>query len=128
AVRGGVAVARALGFSPLLIGLFVISVATSAPELAVSLRAGLAGASDIAIGNVVGSNILNLLLILGLGALIRLMPSPPKVVLRDGGSMLAASVVLALMAWGNVITRGEGTFLLAAFVIYTVTNLATDWR
>jgi len=128
AVRGGVAVARGLGISPLLIGLFVISAATSAPELAVSLRAGLAGASDIAVGNVVGSNILNVLLILGLGALIRPMPSPPKVVLRDGGSMLAASIVLALMAWGHVITRWEGALLLAAFVLYLATTLMTDLR
>lgn len=128
AVRGGVAVARALGLSPLLIGLFVISAATSAPELAVSVRAGLYGASDIALGNVIGSNILNLLLILGLGALIRPMPSPPKVVLRDGGSMLAASVVLALMAFGHVITRLEGAFLLVAFVVYVVATLLTDWR
>jgi cation:H+ antiporter len=92
------------------------------------VRAGLYGASDIALGNVIGSNILNLLLVLGLGALIRPMPSPPKVVLRDGGSMLAASVVLALMAWGHVITRWEGAFLLAAFVLYVVATLATDWR
>ena len=128
AVRGGVAVARALGISPLLIGLFVISAATSAPELAVSVRAGLSGASDIAVGNVIGSNILNLLLILGLGALIRPMPSPPKVVLRDGGSMLVASVVFALMAWGQVITRWEGAFLLIAFVLYVAATLVTDWR
>ncbi len=128
AVRGGVAVARALGVSPLLVGLFVISAATSAPELAVSVRAGLYGASDIALGNVIGSNILNLLLILGLGALISPMPSPPKVVLRDGGSMLAASVVLALMALGHVITRLEGAFLIVAFGLYVVAALVTDWR
>src|SRR5215472_122034 len=128
AVRGGVAVARSLGVSPLFVGLFVISAATSAPELAVSVRAGLYGASDIALGNVIGSNILNLLLILGLGALIRPMPSPPKVVLRDGGSMLASSVALALMAWGHVINRWEGAFLLVAFVGYVVATLVTDWR
>ncbi len=128
AVRGGVAIARAIGLSPLLIGLFVIAAATSAPELAVSLQAGIVGAPDMAIGNVVGSNILNILLILGLGALIRPMPSPPKVVLRDGGAMLGASVALALMAWGHEITRGEGLFLLALFVVYLVTSLITDWR
>jgi cation:H+ antiporter len=128
AVRGGVAVARALGVSPLLIGLFVIAAATSAPELAVSLQAGIVGASDIALGNVVGSNILNILLILGLGALIRPMPSPPKVVLRDGGAMLTASVVLALMAWGHEITRNEGIFLLLLFAAYVATAFITDWR
>lgn len=128
AVRGGVAVARVLRLSPLLIGFFIVAVATSAPELAVSLKAGLSSAPDIAVGNVVGSNILNLLLILGIAGLIRPMPSPPKVVLRDGGAMLIASAILALMAWGRVITRGEGVFLLIAFGAYAITVLATDWR
>lgn len=128
AVRGGVAVARGLGISPLLIGLFVISAATSAPELAISMQAGLAGAPDIAIGNVIGSNILNILLILGLGALIRPMSSPPKVVLRDGGTMLVASAALTFIAWGHMVSRGEGLFLLVLFVLYVVTTLITDWR
>src|ERR1700687_3354534 len=127
-VRGGVAFSRPLGLPPLLIGVFVIGAGTSAPELAVSLQAGLANSPDIALGNVIGSNILNLLLILGLGSLIHPMASPPKVVLRDGGSMLAASVALALMAWGGVITRGEGVFLLVAFAIYVTAAFLTDWR
>ncbi len=128
AVRGGVAVARAAGLSPLAIGLFVISLATSSPELAVALRASLAGSSDIAVGNVVGSNILNILLILGIAALIRPMPSSPKVVLRDGGAMLGSGVALALMAWGGVITRAEGLFLLLALVVYFATIFFSDWR
>jgi cation:H+ antiporter len=128
AVRGGTGLARTLGWSPLLIGLFVISFGTSAPELAVSLKAGLSGAPDIAVGNIVGSNILNLLLILGLAALIRPMPSPPKVVLRDGGSMLAASAGLAFMAAGGVISRSEGALLLVALFVYIAAILVTDWR
>jgi|SRR5579871_438444 len=128
AVRGGVALTRGLGLPPLLIGFFIVGLGTSASELAVSVKAGLAGAPDIAIGNVVGSNILNLLLILGIGGLIRPMPSPPKVVLRDGGAMLFASVALALMAFGRAITRPEGIFLLGTFVAYTITVLVTDWR
>jgi cation:H+ antiporter len=122
AVRGGVAVARGLGISPLLIGLFVISAATSAPELAISMQAGLAGA------HVIGSNILNILLILGLGALIRPMSSPPKVVLRDGGTMLVASAALTFIAWGHMVSRGEGLFLLVLFVLYVAATLITDWR
>lgn len=128
AVRGGVALSRALGWSPLLIGLFVISLATSAPELAVALHATLSGAPDIAVGNVVGSNILNLLLILGIAALIRPMPSSPKVVVRDGGAMLASSVALALMAWGHVISRLEGGLLLLALAAYYATIFFSDWR
>lgn len=128
AVRGGVALSRAAGLSPLAIGLFVLSLATSSPELAVSLRAALAGSPDIALGNVVGSNLINLLLALGLGALIRPMPSSPKVVLRDGGTMLGASVALALMAWGGAITRGEGVVLLLALLVYLVATYISDIR
>jgi cation:H+ antiporter len=128
AVRGAIALSRASGLSPLFVGVVVIGTGTSMPELAVSMQAGVAGAPDIALGNVVGSNIINLLLILGLASLIRPMLSPPKVVLRDGGTMLAASALLALLAWGRVITRTEGAFLLVAFVAYVATVFLTDWR
>jgi cation:H+ antiporter len=128
AVRGGVALSRAIGLSPLVIGLFVISLATSSPELAVALRASLTGSPDIAIGNVIGSNVLNILLILGIAALIRPMPSSPKVVLRDGGAMLGSGVALALMAWGGVISRAEGALLLLALIVYFATIFFSDWR
>jgi cation:H+ antiporter len=128
AIRGGVALSRAAGVPPLLIGLVVLSAATSSPELAIALRATLGGQPDIALGTVVGSNILNLLLILGVAALIRPMPSPPKVVLRDGGTMLVASVVLALMAWDKMVSRSEGLILLAGFVAYAVIVSLVDWR
>lgn len=128
AVRGGVALSRAAGLSPLAIGLFVISLATSSPELAVALRASLAGSPDIAVGNIVGSNILNILLILGIAALIRPMPSSPKVVLRDGGAMLGSGVVLALMAWGGIISRTEGVLLLVALAVYFASIFFSDWR
>ncbi len=97
-VRGGVGLAAALRLSPLLIGLVIVSAGTSAPELVVSLNAALKGAPDIAVGNVVGSNILNTLLILGLGALIRPLPAPPKIVWRDGLVMAAASLALLAIA------------------------------
>src|SRR5215470_14604462 len=111
-VRGGVAISKALNLSPLVIGLLVITAGTSAPEFAVSIRAAQAGAPDIALANVVGSNILNLLLILGLAAIIRPLPSSPKVVLRDGGAMLIAAAALALMSRGGAITRVEGLAML----------------
>jgi cation:H+ antiporter len=98
-VRGGVALSRALNLSPLLIGLLVITTGTSAPEFAVSLEAAHTGAPDIALANVVGSNILNLLLILGLAALVRPLSSSPKVVFRDGGAMLLAAAALAGMVY-----------------------------
>jgi cation:H+ antiporter len=126
AVRGGVAVARRLGIAPVVIGIFVIAVTGSAPELAVSLQAGVAGASDIALGTVVGSNTVNLLLTLGLAALIRPLATSSKVVLRDGGSMLGASAVLTLLTWGDMITRPAGILLLTGFVGYLVAVFLTD--
>jgi cation:H+ antiporter len=127
-VRGGVAFSRALNLSPLLIGLLVITTGTSAPEFAVSLEAAHGGAPDIALANVVGSNILNLLLILGLAALVRPLSSSPKVVFRDGGAMLLASAALAGMAYDGRISRIEGLALLLGFAGYLGVTFFTDWR
>ncbi len=93
-VRGSVGLARRLGVSPLLIGLVVVGFGTSTPELIVSLGAALQGRTDIAVGNVVGSNIANILLILGIAALIYPIHCPTQVVYRDGLAMLAASLVI----------------------------------
>jgi cation:H+ antiporter len=128
AVRGGVGLARVLGLSPVLIGLLVIATATSAPELFVSLRAATAGAPDIALGDVIGGNIFMLLFALGLGALIRPLASPPKVVLRDGGTMLAAVLAVTFFALNGVLGRREGLFLFLGFVAYIVVTFFTDWR
>lgn len=127
-VRGGVGIARAFNLSPLLIGLIVITAGTSAPEFAVSLEAATSGAPDIALANVVGSNILNLLLILGLAALIRPLPSSPKVVMRDGGAMLLSAIALALLARGGAITQLQGIAMLGVFVLYMVVTFFSDWR
>jgi cation:H+ antiporter len=127
-VRGGVWLGRAFGLSPLLIGIVVVSTATSAPELFVSLRAATMGAPDIALGGIVGGNILDLLLVLGLGALILPMAAPPKVVLRDGGAMLAGALALASFALDGELSREDGLFLLAGFVVYIAAIFFTDWR
>ena len=128
AVRGGVGLARVLGFSPALIGLLVIATATSAPELFVALRAATAGAPDIALGNIVGGNIFLLLFVLGLGALIRPLAAPPKVVLRDGGTMLAAALAVTFFAVSGDLSRRDGLFLFLAFLAYIVVTFFTDWR
>lgn len=127
-VRGGVALSRTFNLSPLVIGLLVVTAGTSAPEFAVSLQAATTGAPDIALANIVGSNILNLLLILGLAAVIRPLPSSPKVVLRDGGAMLVSAVAIALMARGGTISQFEGALMLAGFVLYVVAIFFSDWR
>lgn len=127
-VRGAVGLSKSLGFSPLLIGLLVVSLGTSAPELVVSLQAAFKQVPDLALGNIVGSNIVNILLILGFGALIRPLPSSPRVVLRDGGAMLLASIALFVMMQIGTITRQEGWILLCGFVLYVVISFLTDWR
>jgi cation:H+ antiporter len=128
AVRGGVGLSRALGLPPLLIGLLIISTGTSAPEMSVALQAAHLGAPDIALGNVIGSNIINVLLILGLAAIIRPMPTPPKIVLRDGGFLFFVSIVLVVLAMSGKVTQEEGYILLAAYIVYCLVAFVTDWR
>ena len=127
-IRGGVVLKRAFGLSPVIIGLFVLSLGTASPTLAVSVQAAASNLPDIAVGTVIGAVLINLLLVLGLGALIQPMPSPPKVVLRDGGAMLLAAAGLAGLALAGGIGRREGVFLLGAFVIYAVIAVVSDWR
>ncbi len=127
-IWGGVTLKRVLGASPVIIGLFAISLGTSSPVLSVAVTAATVNLPDIAIGTAIGATLINLLLILGLGALIRPMPSAPKVVLRDGGALLAASAILIAVAWHGAIGRREGVFLLGAFVIYAIGLAVSDWR
>jgi cation:H+ antiporter len=126
--RGGVMLKRAFEISPVIIGLFALSVGTSSPVLAIAVQSAAAGTPDLAIGVVIGATLINLLLILGLGALIRPMSSAPKVVWRDGGALLAASAALALLATQGVVSRRDGVLLIAAFITYAILVIVTDWR
>ena len=124
-VRGAVAMAQRLGVTPLLIGLTVVGFGTSAPELVVSLNAALDNAPEIAIGNVVGSNIANILLVLGLPALIFPIACNAGGLRRDNGLMLAISLGFVLLCQWDVITRGAGIGMLAllfAFLIWSYLN------
>ena len=127
-LRGGVGLSRNIGLPPLLIGLLVVSIGTAAPELVVSLQAALRRAPDLALGTVIGSNIINILLILGLGALIRPIPASPKIVLRDGGALVLSSVALLALVEVGRIPRGCGLVLLGGFAVYVVICFLTDWR
>ncbi|MEE4120067.1 MAG: calcium/sodium antiporter [Paracoccaceae bacterium] len=122
-VRGAVGVARRLDVPPLVIGLTLVGCGTSAPELATSLQAALGGAPGIAAGNVVGSNVANVLLILGLAALIRPIAVDGHAFRRDGSALLLATVLgIALMLTGTL-WRWHGAVLvlgLAAFLYATV--------
>jgi cation:H+ antiporter len=121
-VWGAVGVAEWLGVSELVIGLTVIAVGTSLPELAATLGAAIKGHTDIAIGNVVGSNILNLLAVLAVPALISSPALEIEVLWRDFGMMLALTIALALFAYAigsrPVITRFEGAVILLGWIGY----------
>jgi len=119
-VRGSTRLAAAAGISPLIVGLTVVAFGTSAPEFAVSVQAGLAGQSDISVGNVVGSNIGNVLFILGIAALITPLAVAQNMVRRDVPLMIAASAGLWVMALDGMVSRLEGFMLFAGIVAYTV--------
>ncbi|WP_078119494.1 calcium/sodium antiporter [Thiosocius teredinicola] len=123
-VWGAVNIAHALGISDLVIGLTIVAFGTSLPELAASVIAARKGEHDIAIGNVVGSNMFNLLAVVGIAGAIEPMPHiAPEVLTRDWLSMFLLTVVLLVMAYGfrgqGRINRFEGVSLLVAYVAYT---------
>jgi cation:H+ antiporter len=117
-VRGASAVARHFHLSPMVIGLTIVGFGTSAPELLVSLQAALEGQPEIAIGNVVGSNIANILLILGISALIAPLIIPGRQMWRDLAFMLAATAILWAMLLGTEITRAYGAFLFLGLLVF----------
>ncbi len=120
-VRGAVAVAENLGMSPRLIGLTLVGLGTSAPELVTSVQAALAGSPGIAIGNIVGSSISNILRILGLSALITPMAVQSKALRRDGVAVVVSALLFAMISYfGNLdrITGSIFVILLAAYLIY----------
>jgi cation:H+ antiporter len=117
-VRGASRLAAAVGVSPLVVGLTVVAFGTSAPELAVSVQAGWAGNADIAVGNVVGSNIFNVLVILGISALVVPLIVSEQLVRLDVPIMVAASFAFVLVALDGRITQLEAGFLALALLAY----------
>jgi cation:H+ antiporter len=118
-VRGSVGIASTLGVSDTVIGLTIVAAGTSAPELVTSIVAAKRGRDDIAIANIVGSNIFNILGICGAVALIQPFPVPTEILDRDIWWMLGTSVLLfPLMITGMRINRAEGALLLTGYVVY----------
>ncbi len=117
-VRSASRLARVLGLSPVVIGLTVVAFGTSAPELAVSVGATLGGSTDVAVGNVVGSNIYNVLLILGLSAVVASLLVKQQIVRIDVPIVIAVSVLLWVLASDGTITRPEAALLFAGLVGY----------
>lgn len=127
-VRGASSLASRMGISPLVVGLTVVSVATSAPELAVTVGAVLDGQPDLAVGNVVGSNIANVLLILGIAALVLPLAVREQLVKIDVPVMVGLSVVLLLVALDGRISTLEGGLLLLAMAVHTVVTVVAGRR
>ena len=117
-VRGASRLAAALGISPLIIGLTIVAFGTSSPELAVSLQSALSGQAEMALGNVIGSNILNVLLILGASALITPLLVAQQLVRLDVPIMIGASLLVWVLALNGTLGRIEGAVLFACMLLY----------
>ena len=119
-VRGSVRLASSIGVSPIVVGLTVVSLGTSAPELVVCVIAALGGNSDLAIGNVMGSNLANIGLILGFTALVRPIDVQPRVVRRDMPIMLLVTFSVFPLFGDGLLSRVDGVLLLAFLLGYLV--------
>ncbi len=117
-VRGAVALAQRFNVPPLIIGLTLVSFGTSLPELVTSIEAAFAGSPGIAVGNVVGSNIINILLILGLAALISPLAVPRAGFLRDGVTLSLATILCLVVVLVGALERWSGGVLLAVLATY----------
>ncbi len=122
-VRGSVALSHKFRVTPLLIGLIVIGLGTSSPELVVSIEATLIGSGEIAVGNIVGSNISNLALILGLAALFHPIRAQKELLGREIPVLIIISVLMTLLLWNGVLSQLDGAVLLAALIIYLVITI-----
>lgn len=124
-VNGGVSLARRFRISPLVIGLTIVAFGTSAPELLVSMTSAIKGSAGIAMGNVLGSNVANIGLILGLTAMLCPIITRNSRIIANGLVMIAASVLVLLFSLNNGISRIEGLILFISIVAFTVISIYT---
>lgn len=127
-VRGSSRLAAAAGVSPLVIGLTVVAFGTSAPELAVTLGAAVADKADVAVGNVIGSNIFNILFILGLSALVTPLLVSQQLVRLDVPLMIGASMLTLVLALDGRVGRVDGALLFSGIIAYTIFLLRQSRR
>jgi len=125
---GSANLARSLGVTPIVIGLTVVAFGTSSPELVVSVLSSIGGKSMIAVGNVVGSNICNIALVLGAAAFLMPLTADRSVIRRDIPLMLAVSVCLLIISANSHISRLEGATLFAGAILYTLFNYRVSAR
>jgi cation:H+ antiporter len=127
-VRGAVALANRFGVSPLVIGLTIVGFGTSLPELWVSLNAALGGSPGIAVGNIVGSNMANMMLVMGCAALICPIMVNPVAVRRDAGFMLAVTVIFIAIGMTGIVSALEGLAMVVMLLGYLGYSLWRDTR
>ncbi len=127
-VRGSVAISERLGISAMLIGVVVVGFGTSTPELLVSIKASLAGQPDIALGNVVGSNIANVLLIFGLSAVICPIICKAGAIRRDALAVVAASSLLFALTLTGSISTAEGVIMVGLLVTYLIYSYKSEMK
>lgn len=127
-VRGSVGLARRLGMSELVIGLTLVGFGTSLPELVTSLEALHEGAVGLSIGNVIGSNVANILLVVGAAALVRAINTNPAALARDGLFMVAVTALFAVIVWIDGFTRTTGIAFTLLLVGYLVVSVILDRR
>lgn len=119
-VRAGVTLAEGMGVSPLMIGLTIVAIGTSSPELLVNLMAALKGVPSLGVGNVIGANIANVLLVLGAAGLVYPIARNSAILRRDGPVMLVAVLAFAVAAWDGRLTRWQGLLMIACWGAYLV--------
>ena len=117
-VRGAVSLAERFGIPSIVIGLTIVAFGTSAPELVISLKAALTGHGEISIGNVVGSNVANVLLVLGMPALIKAIPCGGAGYVRNAVFMVVFTFVFIISFWFQPFSYIHGIFLLGLLVVY----------
>ncbi|MGF1763969.1 calcium/sodium antiporter [Aliivibrio kagoshimensis] len=122
-VYGSAALAKNYGISPLVIGMTILAMGSSAPEMMVSAAAALEGKTDTAVGNVLGSNIANIALILGITALVKPLSISSGVIRRELPLMLAVTVVAGLLLWDNYLGFYEGVLLVILFITFILAML-----
>jgi len=123
-VRGASHIALRFGIPTLVVGLTIVAFGTSAPELVTSIQAALLGKTDMAVGNNIGSNIANILLVLGAAAVVRPFDIDPQLTKKDAPIMLFVSTLLIAFLWDGSLVRWEGSVLFAGIVAYV---LQTGW-
>lgn len=116
-VRGASRLAASLGITPMILGLTVVAIGTSLPELAVGIIASRQGSPGLAVGNIAGTNVFNLLFILGLSALLQPLSLRLRVLRLDLPAMIAAAAMMTVMAWDGIPTRLDGGVLFGAAVL-----------